>query len=55
MSDAIFNDKLRVFRVTVAQGVTVEAENEEYARLVAAMTLGLDELPVDAQVAEVLP
>lgn len=55
MNDAVFNDKLRVFRVTLAQGVTVEAENEEYARLVAAMMLGLDELPVDTQVTEVLP
>jgi hypothetical protein len=55
MSDAVFNDQLRVFRVTVVQSATVEAENEDYARLVAAMALGLDELPVDAQVAEVLP
>lgn len=55
MHDAISTEKLRVFRVTVAQGLTVEAADEEYARLVAAMHLGLDALPEDAKVTEVLP
>lgn len=48
-------DTLRVFRVTVARSATVEAANEDYARMVAALVLGLDELPADTQIVEVQP